>query len=103
KTMASSLERVAQDLELMHRDNQAYGVLGPGEWDRQVLSSLPQTVRAQALVIGLQGLPHLKFTQGQVLEALKRLDNPQNDYKFSLSGMVWAVSTSKVKVTKIEP
>lgn len=103
KTMAASLEKVAQDLNLMQRDNDELGVVGPGEWSRPSLLALPESRRVQALVVGLQRISDLEFTQGQVLEAIKRLDNPQNEYKFSLSGMVWDVTTSKVKVTKIEP
>ncbi len=98
--LAQSLEQVVVETELMRRDNPAFGILAPGEWDRRLWESLNPSERLQALVWGLQDLPGVEFSRAQLLEVLKRLDNPQKEYKFSTRGLVWEVSPFKVKVTR---
>ena len=102
RTMAQSLEQVVEDTEIMHWDNSALGLLAPGVWDRTRWKKLGASERLQALIRGLQALPNVEFRRSQVLEVLKRLDNPQKEYKFSLRGLVWEVSSLQVKVTRLD-
>lgn len=71
-----------------------------GEIDRQQYLALGPRDRLSLIVRYLRTRGVRKYTQGQIEEICRRLDNRRGEYTFTLLGFVWDVNTQRIKAKK---
>lgn len=65
---------------------------------RSYFMSLSRADQLRLLAKGFLSLNRRDFSQGQMEEIIKRLDNPQNELRFQVAGLVWIVNALQIKV-----
>lgn len=87
--------------EKMNLNTSIPNVFHDGTIDRQSYLALSRVEQGSALANYLKTMQIKNYTQGQIHEIRKRLDNSRGEYRFTLLKHVWHVNARRIHAVKI--
>ncbi|MBC7371005.1 MAG: tRNA lysidine(34) synthetase TilS, partial [Bdellovibrionaceae bacterium] len=101
KRQPGALQSLARSLELLvdapKQEDHFKGFFIANELSRSKFLSLTKTQQKQLLAKWLLSLKVKDFTQAQLEEVTKRLDNSQKEFTFRVAGLTWSVNAQQIR------